>query len=108
MPFRQRLTRAERIAVGITLTLAVVIGNTVYDLLLTRGLKEFKYRVALHDAGRGPEVSLRDLMAVTVYDATWIGLLFGFIVMLAGLAAIRLLRSERINSQLPTRNSQVS
>jgi hypothetical protein len=92
MPLRSGLTRAERIAVAIWIVVPVVVGNTVYDLLLTRGLKEFKFRVAQHDAGQGPEASLADLMAVTVYDATWIGLLFGSIVMLAGLATIRLLR----------------
>jgi hypothetical protein len=92
MPLRSRLTRAERIAVAIWIVVPVIVGNTVYDLLLTRGLKEFKFRVAQHDAGQGPEASLADLMAVTVYDATWIGLLFGSIVMLAGLATIRLLR----------------
>jgi hypothetical protein len=67
----------------------------VYDLLLTRGLKEFKFHVARHDAGMGPEASLSELMAVTVFDATWIGLLFGSLVALAGFATIWLLRRER-------------
>lgn len=75
----------------------IVIGNTVYDLLVTRGIKEFKYRVALHDAGLGPPASLPDLMAVTVFDATWIGLLFGSIVALAGFATIRLLLPHRLH-----------
>jgi hypothetical protein len=89
---RRRLTRAERIAVAIWIVVPVIVGNTVYDLLLTRGLKEFKFRVAQHDAGQGPEASLAALMAVTAYDATWIALLFGSLVMLAGFATIRLLR----------------
>jgi hypothetical protein len=92
MVLRGRLTRAERIATAIWLVLAVIVGNTVYDLLVTRGLKEFKFRVAQHDAGQGPEASLADLMAVTVYDATWIGLFFGSIVLLAGITTIWLLR----------------
>jgi hypothetical protein len=91
-PRRRRLTRPERIAIAIWIVVPVIIGNTVYDLLLTRGLKEFKFRVAQHDAGQGPEASLDSLMAVTVFDATWIGLLFASIVMLAGLVTIRLLR----------------
>ncbi|CAN5641393.1 hypothetical protein BH23ACI1_BH23ACI1_10670 [soil metagenome] len=90
-----RLTRAECTAAAIWTVLAIVVGNTVYDLLLTRGLKEFKFHVALHDAGMGPEASLSELMAVTVFDATWIGLLFGSFVAITGFATIWLLRRER-------------
>jgi hypothetical protein len=72
MPLRGRLTRREQLAVAIWIVVPVIIGNTIYDLLLTRGLKEFKFRVAQHDAGQGPEASLSALMAVTAYDATWI------------------------------------
>jgi hypothetical protein len=91
-PHGRRLTRAERTAIVIWIVVPVSVGNTVYDLLVTRGLKEFKFRVAQHDAGQGPEASLADIMAVTVFDATWIGLLFGSIVLLAGCVTIRLLR----------------
>jgi hypothetical protein len=94
MPVRP-LSRAERIAVAIWIVVPVVVGNTVYDLLLTRGIKEFKFRVAQHDAGQGPEASLADLMAITVYDATWIALLFASIVALAGFITIRLLGRPR-------------
>jgi hypothetical protein len=86
-----RLPRRVRLAVAIWIVMPVIVGNTVYDLLVTRGIKEFKFRVAQHDAGLGPEASLPDLMAVTVFDATWIGLLFASIVALAGFATIRLL-----------------
>lgn len=92
---RRRLTRAERIAVAIWIVVPVVVGNTVYDLLLTRGIKEFKFRVAQHDAGTGPEASLSALMAVTVFDATWIALLFASSVALAGFATIRLFTPRR-------------
>lgn len=85
------LPRRLRVAIAIWVVVPVVVGNTVYDLLVTRGMKEFKFRVARHDAGLGPEASLPDLMAVTVFDATWIGLLFASIVALAGFVTIRLL-----------------
>jgi hypothetical protein len=91
-PRARRLTRPERIAVAIWIVVPIIVGNTVYDLLVTRGIKEFKFRVAQHDAGLGPEASLRDLMAVTVFDATWIGLLFASLVALAGFTTIWLLR----------------
>jgi hypothetical protein len=89
---RRRLSRAGRIALAIWIVVPVVVGNTVYDLLVTRGIKEFKFRVARHDAGLGPEASLPDLMAVTVFDATWIALLFASLVALAGFVTIRLLQ----------------
>ena len=57
-----RLTRPERIAVWIWIVLALFVGNAIYDLLLTRGIKEYLLRHALHEAGRGPGVPLVDLM----------------------------------------------
>ena len=91
----QRLTRPERIAVWIWVVLALFVGNAIYDLLLTRGIKEYLLRQALHDAGRGPAVALVDLMHAVVLDATWIGLLFGSVVLLAGMLTVKMLRAPR-------------
>ena len=87
----RRLTRAQRITVAIWVVLAVIVGNTVYDLLVTRAVQEYMYRVALYEAGRGPLVSMADVMERRLYDATWIGLLYGSVVGLAGFVTIRLL-----------------
>ena len=91
----QHLTRPERIAVWIWVGLALFVGNAVYDLLLTRGIKEYLLRHALHDAGRGPAVPLVDLMNAIVLDATWIGLLFGSVVLLAGMLTVKLFKTPR-------------
>jgi hypothetical protein len=91
----QRLTRPERIAVWIWVGLALFVGNAVYDLLLTRGIKEYLLRHALHDAGRGPAIPLVDLMNAIVLDATWIGLLFGSVVLLAGMLTVKLFKTPR-------------
>ncbi|HEX2457022.1 MAG TPA: hypothetical protein VHI99_25210 [Vicinamibacterales bacterium] len=91
----QRLTRPERIAVWIWVGLALFVGNAVYDLLLTRGIKEYLLRHALHDAGRGPAIPLVDLMNAIVLDATWIGLLFGSVVLLAGMLTVKLVKTPR-------------
>jgi hypothetical protein len=88
----QRLTRAERIAVWIWVALALIVGNAIYDLLLTRGIKEYLLRHALHEANRGPAVSLVDLMHAVVLDATWVGTLFGSVVLLAGMVTVKLLK----------------
>ena len=92
----QRLTRPERIAVWVWVVLALFVGNAIYDLLLTRGIKEYLLRQALHDAGRGPAVPLVDLMHAVVLDATWIGLLFGSVVLLAGMLTVKMLRAPRM------------
>ena len=50
----RKLERGERIAVGVWLVVAVVVWNGIYDLLQTRGIKDYLLRNALHQAGRGP------------------------------------------------------
>ena len=90
-----RLTRAERFAAGLWIVLALVIGNGIYDILVSRGVKEYLFRHALHEAGRGPEVPIRQIMDVTVFDATWVGLLWGCTVLLAGMITVRLFRPRR-------------
>lgn len=89
-----RLTRPERRAVALWIVMSLVIGNTVYDLLVTRAVKEYMFRVALHQAGRGPLVSMADIVGPLTYDAVWIGLLFGSTVALAGFWTIRMLRVQ--------------
>jgi hypothetical protein len=87
----RRLQRAERIAVGLWLILAVVVWNGVYDLLLTRGIKDYLLRNALHQAGRGPEVSMTALLDLTVSEAFWVSTLWASAILCAGLWTIRLL-----------------
>jgi hypothetical protein len=86
----RRLDRPERIAVGLWLTLALVVWNGVYDLLLTRGIKDYLLRNALHQAGRGPEVSMTALLDLTVSEAFWVSTLWASVILCAGLWTIRL------------------
>jgi hypothetical protein len=87
------LTRPERFAVGLWIVLALFVGNAIYDLLLTRGIKEYVLRYALSEAGKGPPVPLTELMDAVVLDATWVSILWGSVVLLAGMLTIRLMRS---------------
>jgi hypothetical protein len=93
--FIASVTGRERLAAIIWLVVSAVVGNTIYDLMITRAVKDYMFRVALFEAGRGPRPPLRLLMEQSVYDATWVGLLFGSIVALAGFATIRLLAPHR-------------
>ena len=48
------LSRGERMAIALWVLLAVVAWNGIYDVLVTRGVKEYLFRWALHEGGRGP------------------------------------------------------
>ena len=82
----------ERSAAVMWLVLAVVVWNGLYDVLLSRGAKEVMFRAALHEAGRGPEVFMSQIMAVTVRDAVWVCTFWASLILLAGLLTIRLMR----------------
>jgi hypothetical protein len=94
-----RLTRPERIGVWIWVIVAVVAWNGIYDVLLNRGAKDYLFRAALHDAGRGPSVPMALVMDLVVEEAIWVSTLWAGVILLAGLFTVRLLRCT---SQLPT------
>jgi hypothetical protein len=89
------VSRRERIAAALWVVMSVVVGNTVYDLMVRRAVTEYLFRVALYQAGRGPLTPLREVMDAYVYDAAWVGLLFGSAVALAGFGTILMLRPPR-------------
>lgn len=88
------LSRAERLIIGVWVVLALVFGNAIYDLLVTRGIKEYLFRSALAEAGRGPTIPLTEMMDGIVRDATWIALLSGSLVLLAGIATVRVMKRQ--------------
>jgi hypothetical protein len=85
----RRLDRSERIALALWLLLAVVVWNGIYDLLLTRSVKEYLLRQMMHQAGRGPDVPLAHMMDVAVQEAIWISTLWASGILLAGLWTVR-------------------
>ena len=89
----RRLPPAERTALWLWLIVAAVVWNGLYDILLTRGVNEFLFRVALYLARRAPAPSMSHAMDITVRNAIWISTLWAGMIFLAGLVTIRLLRS---------------
>lgn len=85
--------RQERIAVGLWIALALFIGNGIYDVLVARGTKEFLFRNALSEAGRGPAVALAPLMRTTVQHAAAVGALWAGLIIVVGLLTMSLARS---------------
>ena len=85
------LDRRERLAAAVWVVIAIVAWNGVYDILMTRGIKDYLLRNALHLAGRGPAVAMTDRMDAAVAEAFWLATLAASVLLLAGLWTIRLL-----------------
>jgi hypothetical protein len=81
--------------VGIWIVVSIVTWNLIYDLLVTRAVQEFMFRVALHEAGRGPLTTMAQVLDPQVYDAIWISTLFASLVALAGFFTIRYIGQPR-------------
>jgi hypothetical protein len=67
---------------------AAVVWNGIFDILVTRGVKEYLYRQADHELGRGPVVTMREIMDETVQDAVVTASLWALFVGGAGLATL--------------------
>jgi hypothetical protein len=88
----QRLTRRERVLVWVWVVLAIALWNGVYDMTLGEGIKEYLFRSALHQAGRGPHVTIAAVLDSTIFDAVWTSTFWASLVLLLGLVTIRTLR----------------
>lgn len=87
-----RLSRRERTLVWLWLALAVALWNGVYDMTLGVGIKEYLFRSALHDAGRGPRMTVASVLDPFVFDALWVATFWASLILLGGLVTIRMLR----------------
>jgi hypothetical protein len=86
------LTRRERILVGVWLAAGVAVWNGVYDMTLGVGIKEYLFRSALHEAGRGPRMTIPAVLDPFVFDAVWVATFWASLVVLLGLLTIRTMR----------------
>ena len=93
------LARARRWAIGFWIVMAVVVWNGLYDLRITLGVRDHLMKQALHDAGRGPAVTITEDMDATVKDAVLVASLWAGIILAAGLATVVMLsRATRVSS----------
>ena len=92
--FWRALPRRERRLTLLWLVVGVVLWNGVYDMTLGEGIKEYLFRSVLHEAGRGPRVSVAGVLDPFVFDAVWVATFWASIVTLAGLVTIRTMRRE--------------
>jgi hypothetical protein len=89
------LDRPQRIAVMLWIVMATVVWNAVYDLTVGQGIKEYLFRNALYQAGRGPHITVASVMDVFVFRAVWVSTIWASVIMLAGLFTIRLFSTRR-------------
>jgi len=71
---------------------ALVVWNGFFDLLITRGTKEYLMRNAMNRLGEAPPASMIDIMAQTSHDATITSSMWAGFVLAAGWATIWLAR----------------
>jgi hypothetical protein len=95
------LARARRLAVALWLAMAVVVWNGLYDLRITLGVRDYLMKQALHDAGRGPAVTIAEAMAVTRKDAVMVASLWAAIILGAGLITVRVLGVRGLKTPNP-------
>lgn len=90
---------------------AVFVWNLVFDLWLGQAERQYLWNKAAHALGEGRDVTLDGSMAVAVREGAWVATYWTLAIVaaigLASLLAYRAgLRAARLNSQLPTSNSQ--
>ena len=82
MRVRRRWLAAAWLALGLALWYGV------FDLLITRGAKQYLLESAQHDAGRGPSPSMIQIMTRTQHDAWRAAAWFAVPVVAAGFATL--------------------
>jgi hypothetical protein len=85
----QPLLRRQRIAVAAWIVLALGLWNGIFEMMVVRGVKEYLFRAAQHEAGRRPFTPIADVMDPAIFHATWVATLWTSIILLAALLTIR-------------------
>lgn len=96
------LARRQRVAVAAWIVLAIALWNAIFEMMVVRGVKDYLFRAALHDAGRRPFTAIAEVMDPAIVQATWVATLWTAVVLLAALLTIRLLsRTDAVLSPEP-------
>jgi hypothetical protein len=67
-------------------------------MMVVRGVKEYLFQAALHDAGRRPFTPIAQVMDPAIFQATWVATLWTSVILLAALTTMRLLAREAPDS----------
>ena len=92
--------RQARVAALWWVAIAIVIWNACWDVVLRRAENEYLLRHAMHEARRGPAVTIDQFMGPARYDALWIATLAAGLILLAALITIRYVSHAPAHSRL--------
>lgn len=84
------LARRQRVAVAVWIVVAVALWNAIFEMMVIRGVKEYLFRAALHDAGRRPFTPIASVMDPAIFNATWVATLWTSVILLAAAVTIRM------------------
>jgi hypothetical protein len=79
----------QRVLVALWIVLAAALWNAIFEMMVVRGVKEYLFRAALHEAGRRPFTPIAAVMDPAIYNATWVATLWTSAILLAALLTIR-------------------
>jgi hypothetical protein len=78
----------RRVFLIVWIGIGVVVWNGFFDLFMTRGVKEYLYRQAEHELGRGEPVTMRQIMDETRVDAAVKASIWAVLVAGAGVLTV--------------------
>ncbi len=78
---------ARRWSIAIALIAGFFVWNVVFDLWLGQGERQYLWERAKHEMGRGPGVSLKGSMAVSIRDGATVATCWALLVVAAVLSA---------------------
>ena len=88
------LAHRQRVAVAVWVVLAAALWNAIFEMMVIRGVKEYLFRAALHDAGRRPFTPIASVMDPAIFNATWVATLWTSVILLAAAVTIRMSSSR--------------
>lgn len=82
--------RRRAVVVAGWLFVSFVVWNGFFDILVTRGEKQYLLTQARHELGVGPKVTIDEIMTRTIHDAVRVASLWAAFVFAAGLGVTAL------------------
>lgn len=77
------------------LLVSFAVWNGFFDILVTRGEKQYFLSQARYELGVGPRITIHEVMSRTIHDAVRIASIWAGVVFTAGLVATILFARER-------------
>jgi hypothetical protein len=91
-----RAFRRRAVVVAGWALVSFVVWNGFFDILVTRGEKQYLLSQARHELGVGPRTTIDEVMTRTIHDAVRVASLWALFVFVAGLGVTAVaVRAER-------------